>query len=485
MQSVKLITPKIINVLYQIPYVKKGASLAILILTFCAATPAAAQDNSPYSRYGIGDLVPNTNTTLRGLGGISAGYSDILSVNFNNPASYSSFFAIREAKTKKLSSGRAILDIGLNTDNRTLRESSTNAKFVASNALFSYVQVGLPVRKNLGISFGLRPVSRISYNMFRNERLKDPLTGLPIDSANTTFTGDGGSYLVTLGAGVALYSKVYTDEDRKGLEEKLSIGFNAGYLFGKKDYSTRRTLINDTVEYYAANYETKTTFGNLYLNAGIQYARPLKNKMMLTVGAFGTLGQKLKAKQDLIRETFVYDATLGNIRLDSVSDVKDVAGKIELPASFTFGFVLQKFAVINKESGWLFGVDFNMQNWDNYRYYGQRDSVKNKWEIKAGGEFRPIPKRNYFSNVTYRLGFFGGPDYIKLGNQKFGQFGGSFGLGLPVRISRQAPNQNTNINIAFEYSKRGNNKNILRENLFRFSLGLSLSDIWFIKRKYD
>lgn len=485
MQLVKSITPKIINVLHKNLFLKKGFSLAALLIGFCAANSVSAQDNSPYSRYGIGDLVPGTNMTLRGLGGISAGYNDILSVNFNNPASYSSFFSIQEAKTKKLSSGRAVLDIGLNAESRTLRESSTNAKFVASNALFSYVQIGVPVRKNLGVSFGLRPVSRISYNMFRNERLKDPLTGLPIDSANTTFTGDGGSYLVTLGAGVAVFSKVYTDEKRKGLEEKLSIGFNAGYLFGKKDYSTRRTLVNDSVEYYAANYETKTTFGNIYLNAGIQYSRPLKNKTVLTIGAYGTLGQKLKARQDLIRETFVFDATLGNVRLDSVSDQKDLPGKIELPASFTIGFVLQKFAVINKESGWLFGVDFNMQNWDNYRYYGQKDSLKNKWEIRAGGEFRPVPKRNYFSNVTYRLGFFGGPDYIRLGNQKFGQFGGSFGLGLPIRISRQAPNQNTNINLAFEYSKRGNNNNVLRENMFRFSLGFSLSDIWFIKRKYD
>ncbi|MCX6318191.1 MAG: hypothetical protein NTW29_12930 [Bacteroidetes bacterium] len=459
--------------------------MTLLISVFCTSQSVSAQDNSPYSRYGIGDLVPSTNITTRGMGGITAAYADMLTINFNNPASYASFFAIRESKTKKLSSGRAILDIGVNMDSRTLREKSTNAKFVASNALFSYVQVGLPIKKDWGVSFGLRPVSRISYNMFRTERLKDPLTGLPIDSAYTTFTGDGGSYLVSMGTGFSVFSKVYTDSAKNGMEEKLSIGFNAGYMFGKKDYSTRRSLINDTVEYNSANYETKTTFGNIYLNAGIQYARPLKNKMMLTVGAFGTLGQKMNAKQDVLRETYLFDATLGNVRLDSVSDTKDVAGKIEIPASITVGFILQKFAVLNKEGGWLFGVDFNMQNWGNYRYYGQRDSVKNKWEIKAGGEFRPVPKRNYFSNVTYRFGVFGGPDYIKVGNQKLGVLGGSFGLGLPLKYSRQAPNQNTLINLAFEYGKRGNSNNILRENLFRFSVGFSLSDIWFIKRKYD
>ena len=65
------------------------------------------------------------------------------------------------------------------------------------------------------------------------------------------------------------------------------------------------------------------------------------------------------------------------------------------------------------------------------------------------------------------------------------QFGASFGLGLPLRQSRQAHNQVTFINLALEYGKRGNKDNLLRENLFRVSLGLSLSDFWFVKRKYD
>jgi hypothetical protein len=58
-------------------------------------------------------------------------------------------------------------------------------------------------------------------------------------------------------------------------------------------------------------------------------------------------------------------------------------------------------------------------------------------------------------------------------------------MGLPIAISRQAPNQLTVVNIAFEYMKRGNNDNLLKENAFRLSLGFSLSDFWFIKRKYD
>ncbi len=472
MQLVKLITPKIINALHS-----KKWTFVILILA--AVTPAFSQDNSPYSRYGIGDLVPSTNIINRGMAGLSAGYIDHLAINFNNPASYSSFQSYKEKKSKKLSSGRAILDLGLNFENRTLREPAVTQKFTTSNALFSYVQVGVPLKQNWGLSFGLRPVSRISYKIFRNERLIDPTTGLPIDSAFTGFEGDGGSYLASIGTGFSLFRR-----ERKGLEEKLSVGMNGGYLFGEKDYSTRRTLLNDTVSYYRTNYETRTNYGNLYFNAGVQYKLPLTTKMLLTIGAYGNWAQKMNGRQDKLRETFIYDESLGNVRLDSVSDLRDIKGTVELPASYTFGFVLQKYAVPNKEGGWLFGVDFSQQNWSQYRFYGQADSLQNKWEIKVGAQLSPVPKRNYFSNIAYRFGFFMGPDYVKVG-QKLPQIGGTFGLGLPVGISRQAPNQITFINMAFEYIKRGNNDNLLRENMFRFSLGFSLSDIWFVKRKYD
>ena len=266
--------------------------------------------------------------------------------------------------------------------------------------------------------------------------------------------------------------------------EELCVGFNAGYYFGEKDYSTRRSLINDTIDYFQANYETKTNFGSLYANAGVQYKVPLNKKILLTAGAYGNWGQKISATQDKLRETFLFDNNAGYLRLDSVSDVRNVKGKINIPSSFTIGFVAQKYSVPAKEAGWLIGIDFTQQSWSQYRFYGQKDSVRNKWEVKIGGQFNPIPKRNYFSNVAYRVGLFMGPDYIQV-KKKMMQLGASFGLGLPVAVSRQAPNQVTLINLAFEYGKRGNNDNLLKENTFRFSLGFSLSDFWFIKRKYD
>ncbi|HET6995774.1 MAG TPA: hypothetical protein VFI06_12370 [Chitinophagaceae bacterium] len=440
-------------------------TFSLSFIAFC--TPVFSQDNSPYSRYGLGDLVPSTNINTRAMGGISTGYNDIYSINFNNPASYSSFYAVREAKSKKLLYGRAILDIGLNFENRTLIEPNKTGKFTASNALFSHVQVGIPLRSGWGLSFGLRPVTRISYQIIQGGRVVNGT-----DSTTTLSEGDGGAYLPTIGTGFRI--------------KNFSLGVNVGYMFGKKDYSTRKSIVNDTVSFNSGNFETKTNYGDVYFNMGAQYTATLDSTTFLTLGAYGNLKHHINASQDQIRETYYYDPNQGYVRIDSVYEKNDMKGVIEYPASFTVGATLQKMPT-SKRGGWLIGVDFSRTNWQDYRFFGQVDSLRNKWELRVGGELRPsldAARKNYFGNVAYRAGFFIGPDYIKV-KEVMPQFGATLGLGLPLRNFNRLNNQATIINVAFEYIKRGNNNNLLKENLFRFSVGFSLSDLWFAKKKYE
>ena len=56
----------------------------------------------------------------------------------------------------------------------------------------------------------------------------------------------------------------------------------------------------------------------------------------------------------------------------------------------------------------------------------------------------------------------------------------SFGLGLPLG------NRLSNLNLGFEYGKKGTTDNgLLEENYFNVRLSLSLNDLWFKKRKID
>jgi hypothetical protein len=153
------------------------------------------------------------------------------------------------------------------------------------------------------------------------------------------------------------------------------------------------------------------------------------------------------------------------------------------PASYKAGFTLQR--INSNGSGWLIGADYTTNHWNDYRFFGQADSVKNNWQVAAGAQFFPRPRANFFSRVTYRFGFNAGPDYIKVQNE-MPQFGVSFGLGLPIgSYNRLSPGQFSLLNLAFEYGRRGNNDNRLKENLFRVSVGFNFTDLWFGKRRYD
>lgn len=105
--------------------------------------------------------------------------------------------------------------------------------------------------------------------------------------------------------------------------------------------------------------------------------------------------------------------------------------------------------------------------------------------LKVGGQILPniLKAKSYWNLVTYRAGFNMGPDYINA-NGKLPQLGFSVGAGFPIRRNPYT-NQYTSINLGLEYGKRGNDNNILSENVFRIALGLTLSDLWFVKKKYD
>jgi len=444
----------------------RSVEIISLLFIFLFSFQSVAQNNSPYSRYGLGDAVMGGNTTSRGMGGLSAAYADINSVNFNNPASFSQFYVVQEQRSKKISSGRVVLDVGVSVGNRSLIAPNTPERFTSSDLVFSYFQVGLPLRKNWGLAFGLRPLSRIGYRISATDSLKDSFGNtLPIASQHR---GTGGSSLPTIGTGFAI--------------KNLSVGFNLGYLFGNRPTDLLKQPVDDSLHYYPSEHSSFTSFGNLFFDAGIQYHTNLNKPNVFRLGVSGNWKQNLNATRGTTVKTYTPGSAGEELQVDSIYQETGIEGKIVYPASYKAGIIYQR----NNTNGssWLFGVDYSSAKWSEYRFFGQVDSVQDSRQINFGAQISPLARRNYFSNVAYRFGFFTGKDYIKV-NGDLPLFGASFGVGLPVRTSRYAPGQGTIFNLGFEYMRRGNDNNLLKENIFRFSLGLNLSDFWFGKKKYD
>jgi len=458
MQSAKLIMLENLRL--------RSVQILSLILFVLFSFQLFAQSNSPYSRYGLGDVTPNSNVTSRGMGGLSVAYSDISSVNFNNPASFSQFLAIQEQRSKKLSSGRVVLDVGISLGNRSLIAPNTPNRFTSSDLSFSYVQVGIPLRKNWGMAFGIRPLSRVGYRIDATDTIHDSFG--KVLNINSQHRGAGGSYLPTIGTGFAI--------------KNFSAGFNIGYLFGNRETILLKQPLDDSLQYYPSEHTTFTSFGNVFFDAGIQYQIKLNKTTHLRLGVAGNWKQTLNASQDRKVQTYTVGAAGEELRIDSVYEDRGAKGEIIYPASYRAGVMLQH--ANPNGSGWLFGLDYTTGKWSEYRFYGQQDSVQDSRMINFGVQLSPRSRPNYFSNVAYRFGFFMGRDYIKV-KDDLPLFGASFGFGLPVRTSRYAPGQGTIFNLGFEYMKRGDDNNLLKENIFRFSLGLSLTDFWFGKKKYE
>ncbi len=439
MQSARLIMYKKINV------------LATILVGVCSIGQAQ-NINSPYSRYGLGDIVPSQNILTRGMGGIGTAYYDFNSVNFLNPASYGRLQYVT-------------LDFGAEIDNLTTRALNPVRKFSTASPIVSYINVGIPLKIKkkpiLGLVFGLRPVSRINYKILRNERIT---SGTLNDSVATLFEGTGGSQQAFLGTGYRIGN--------------FTAGVNAGYLFGSKDFTSRRIFLNDTVQYYKSNSETKTNYNGFFLNAGLQYTATLNKSLFLRMGVQGSWKQKLKGTQDVLRQTFDFDANSATFQIDSVFAEKDVKGTITTPASYSAGIIL------DNAGRWLIGVDYSTTKWSNYKFYNEKDPVQDSWELRLGGQLSPSSEgKNYWNFVSYRTGFSYGKDYVNVGS-KLPKWTLSVGAGFPLRKVAYT-NQFSVINTSLEFGQRGNKSNSVRESFFRVSIGFSMSDLWFIKRKYD
>jgi hypothetical protein len=451
--------------------------LPVFFIGLCLSAPVFSQENSPYSRYGLGDVTPNHNIFTRGMGGISAGVFDYLSnyqgigsSNFTNPATLGQL-----SNPRYLSN--AVFDVGAEVDFRTLKNLNPVKKFTSINTLVNNLNFAFGTatpkmkKKNIGwgMNFGLRPVTRVNYKIRQEKRLTN------IDSLSTLYEGSGGSSQAYFGTGVKI----------KG----LSFGFNVGYMFGNRDYSTRLTFINDTVAYARGNIQNTTSFGGLIVNGGLQYELVLnKDKKeelpkILRFGLYGNLANTLNARRNEVRETFSLDATGAFVRIDSVQDKNEIKGKIEYPSSYAAGVSYQ-------DAHWLLGADFEAAKWSNYRYYGQTDAVQNNYTIRIGGQYYPAkqgtPLKKYFNFVRYRAGFYYGTDYIAVNGSR-PDYAVTLGAGFPL-TSLQRINwlgEYVMLNTAIEMGARGNKTSNVKENMVRFSFGVSMNARWFVKRKYD
>ena len=416
-------------------------------LLFSLAIFAQEGTSSPYSFYGIGDIKFKGTVENRSMGSISV-FPDSIHVNIQNPAQLASL---------KLTS----FALGGTYANTKSKTETQEAK--ARRTSLDYMAIAIPVGK-FGVGFGLIPYSSVGYKIQKiTYDINTAVT--PNDTTRTVYSkynGIGGVNKVFLGLGYRL-------------TQKINIGVDFQYNFGTIETSN---LQYQTDLQYGSRENNVSDLRGVNVDLGITYQAKVKSKysffssLAYTPEAELTLGNKRNI--EIIQLLSSSAVTVIERQKIPVEDTK-----IKLPSKLTFG---SGFGEVKK---WLVGGEITFLNnsvLSNRFNDIQGATFENSIRYSLGGFF--IPNYNSYSNYYKRIVYRGGLRYENTGlviqNKSINDFAANIGLGMPLSGTF------TNINIGLEIGKRGTKYyNLVEENYINLSVGLSLSDKWFVKRKFD
>jgi len=422
--------------------------LSILLFGFISISSfAQVRVDSPYSRYGIGDLKLSNSAYTESMGGLSFSLNFASRINSNNPASYAA-----------IDSSSFVFDAGFNG---LLLESKSFSGTSQSNYFnLSHLKVAMPITRWLRTSIGLMPFTAIGYDITGSNQQDS------IGTVEYRYTGDGGLNRVYFGAGIKVLRNLF-------------VGANASYIFGTAKYN-RETNMPDLINTFKYRATNEVVVGSMYMDYGIQYKVRLSNKKKDRIdkvpGNFMKLGlvysnqQNLKSTLNQRGVTF----TTGNDDFEFIKDtIYNVEGKtdhIVVPAMIGGGL---SYYHRNK---WMVGADIRMQNWEKFEAFGYSDSLTSSVRYNIGGSYN---YRGYDIRVGAR--FF--DSYLELKNHKINDYGISFGMGFPLQRNNLTVSY---VDLSFEFGRRGTTQDhLIEQNYFKINLGISIRNTWFQRMKYN
>lgn len=422
------------------PIISRCIRTVILSLFLLTQIPLAGGQNrisSPYSIFGVGELMFNKNIRNMGMGGIGVGVRDNTAVNDINPASYTAADSLSFIFEATLFS---------HFSRQTTETQSQTGNYTSIGNL----SFGFPITRRWAAGFGLRPFSALGYKI--TDRQYDDILG----ATNLVYDGKGGLNQVFIGQAFSPF---------KG----LSIGANASYLFGNMQQQT--SVFSDSLHVFVTSKLNTNQVNGWHLGLGMQYEWKPDETSSYTLGlTYGSPTRLGVNRSELIQRILP-----GTSTPDTISYQGDISGDLLIPVSWGAGL----FAHLN--SNWGGGIDFSWQNWEAYELLDQTGNLNNTWQFAAGVQHNPNVQTfsSFFRRVEYRAGFRYGQTYHKMHEQSMDEFGMSFGVGLPIRRTLSA------MNISFEFSRRGNTGDLLiRENFYRFNIGINIHDRWFLRRRF-
>ncbi|MGB2153230.1 MAG: hypothetical protein ACPH57_05430 [Flavobacteriaceae bacterium] len=401
---------------------------------------AQSNNSSPYSIGGIGDTAFKGNAINRLMGGLDI-YSDSLHANLNNPASFGDL---------------KLVTYGMGLNYKETKLSSTAVEERVTSASLDYLVVAIPT-KRFTFGFGILPATSVGY------RLQSVVQGDDINDVINRNEGYGGLNQTFFTLGFKLF-------------KFLNFGVSANYNFGKITNESSRQ--EENIDYGTFFTKSSSLVGFNY-RFSTQLTIPLNDKLNLNAMAYYVPDNTLTSSNESVFFT-------QSISTQSLGDFEDVdlaqdgllETKISMGNQFSFGLGF------TKDKKWFVGAQYSLRNSADYtNEFIKLDNIAyaNATRFSVGGFYLPDYSSitSYWKRIVYRAGFRLTNNGILFNNQPLKETGISFGVSLPMAGY-------SNANIGVEFGKRGSQQNdLIEENYWNLIIGLSLNDIWFIKRKYN
>lgn len=413
-----------------------------MILLAFAVLQSRAQNgvNSPYSRYGIGQLTDQAVGINKAMGGIGIGLRDRNTLNTLNPASYSSVDTLT-----------FLLDFGFSLANGNFNENGN--KVNARNARVDYLAMQFRLLPKLGITAAFMPVSGVGYSFSETTDVRRDLDGL-ITSTNT-YGGTGGFRRVSLGLGWSPF-------------KWLSVGADISYLMGNMTHLISNEYNESTIFKRTKTYYSEVN--GLSFDVGLQSQFSLGDGTM-TVGIIGNPALNMHD------ESLIYTQILNGNAVES-ADTTFHENQYRMPAKFGAGFSYAR-------SKWMVGADVVWEGWSGSRMFEKSNNGagRDRIRVSLGGMYRPNQtNNNIFLRSSYRAGVFYNQSYFDMGNNPGPvEFGASVGVSLPIMNTW---NTLIELNVSGQYVHvAAPAAGMISENYLRLNIGLAFNERWFDKFK--
>lgn len=421
----------------------------IFLAAFLSCKFVLAQNKySPYTVIGVGDLNGMALANNASMGNVGIATPSYWHLNNMNPAllTYNTL---------------TVFEIGIEAENRTVSNSFNSVK--VGTGSFKYLTLAFPIIPNKWTSnIGLMPYSSVNYSF----TTRQDVVGTNVD-AIIDFEGAGGLNQVYFSNGIKV-------------ARGLSAGLRMSYIFGLTEGRTSTRLEGEgiTQQFPTGVYE-KTNYSGFDLGLGVFYSYSLSEKNKLNIGATYDVGGDINGT----RFDRLEIESSGGSAVPGDTLINDESGKFHLPTELGLGFSWQKLNKITigldvKRSFWQEDAGFAF---DDPSLGADAEEYRATWAVGLG--FEITPKYNdvnsYLNRIKYRFGVDFKQEPYVIEGKTINNFGINFGWSLPVKgVSA--------INMALKYGQRGEASGVLvKEQYFKFVLGATINDRWFVRRKYN